>query len=343
MTLELPPVAGSAAISGTLKDGYGTPADHVGLTFSVPGGSGGGTTDSFGHFQFEVPTGQGTLYFNAGSAAYVNPVRMPANWNYAAPMSVSRDTVVDLVLPRVVELAVHVIEVDGAPVTGARVTVSGDSLVAFEGLTGRGYGINGWSQTDSLGNARFVLFPSAKILSIYAEQVITNPYYFVRHVDIRGISALRDTVITFVLPPLSGLAVISGTLKDGYGTPVDHVDFAYQAPSGSVTAETDAVGRFRLEVPLGEGVLSLNAGAVARLNPNRMPQSWYYSAPVTLTRNLVLDLELPHVIDLTVRVLEVDGSPVKDSGVAMSGSAWQFSWTTAPIWTYRLLGRLPPD
>jgi hypothetical protein len=235
-------------------------------------------------------------------------------------MMVLTDTVQDLTLAPVVELATQVVEADGSPVRDAWVSSGGDSAAPFELFPGSevAAGSKPFSgESDSLGFARHSRFPTAKIWEIRAR--FQPPGGFQRTTYINDVAVLHDTTITLVLPPPpTTTAMFSGTLRNGQGGPADGATVRFDALGYSTSGLTDELGQFQFEAPTGSGTLHV-MGVNYTFNPPGMAAPWWLRSPMSLFGNTNVTLTLPPTIKLTLRVTHADGTLI--SGASFTARA----------------------
>jgi hypothetical protein len=318
--LSISTSAQGASFSGTLRDGYGTPVDRATVSFTTSDGQASGVTDGLGHFRLEAATGTGTLSVWGGSS--LNPVRTPPSWWVQAPMTLAADTIQDLALTTTMEMAVRVTEADGSPVQGAWVSAWRDSATWFELFPGTqavpSYESSSGS-SDGLGYVRLSYFAPINMRLITADY--QPPSSFPRSVSVENVGALHDTTVTLVLPPRAGVVTFSGTLRDGNGTPVGQAMIQFDAVGRSGSGMSDEIGRFRFEAPIGPGSLLVSRNLDRGWPPPRYISHWWVRTPMALNADTVQDLSLPKPVELTIRLVEADGSPVTGFVVSARGDS----------------------
>lgn len=234
----------AGTLTGTLRDGYGTPVGgaHIGAQYGSEEREANAFTDANGFYMLPV-TVEGSFMTDLGVNSSGNPAGLPSSYGVGLPMSLAGgDTVIDLTLPRVVEIEAHVIRGDGSPVQGATVRpaygYTNGTLIPFDLFPGgRATGANdvGWALTDAAGVAHLTSFP-ATFGGLRAEYQAPPPSVELYTIQ-TNITALDSIIVTFVLPDQEPSLVVSAPAPSSHLMAGAQTTVLWQTPS-SLTAES---------------------------------------------------------------------------------------------------------
>ena len=312
--------AGVTRLSGVVHKSDGTviAGAEVVATSNATGESWATTTGADGSFSLVVAPGSYGLGVSDGSGTRDG---LPPFWSFGTRVDASTDRTVDVTLPPVATLRVEALGSDDAPIAHAVVDLPPYGLsTVVDGLPA-GWQVSGEADlssfsafTDADGTAQFVVFDgssaggatgrvSPQPESGYGETIFTAP-------EIQG-----DTSVV-VHPP--GLVRVSGTLRKADGTPV--VGAVVQLTSLATGEESDTSsavdGSYSFSV--APGSYSLRAYDAFGM-PDGLPPFWAFGTRVELTTDRTVDMTLPPVATLTVRVLGSDDAPIARAVVEAPG------------------------
>ncbi len=139
----------------------------------------------------------------------------------------------------------------------------------------------------------------------------------------RGAGLLLGLLLIVLAAGAAGAsaATVAGVVRTAEGAPLAGVelDVTVQFPFRTIaTATTGLDGSYALTVPTGSWQLSGSLPAGSDPVPG-LPERWSFSGPLTVGGDRTLDLKLPAVATLTVRVLDGEhgDAPLADAGVAL--------------------------
>jgi cysteine-rich repeat protein len=256
-------------------------------------------TDADGSFSIPgVAPGAYYIYLAGGGGVFPQTFFV-----YGPQITLSADTVQDLMLPPTAVLTVTVKDPTNQAVANASVGASGSrSFDLFPGGGGTASASSsGNGTTDGGGVAQFVLFDGSSVSATATPPAGSGLYQNSNSTTMSGATSLEIDLVALVS--------FSGVLKDAAGTPLANQQFCLY---GCTT--TSATGAFSITgIPPGTYGLSLSGGG------GSLPDSLSLSGAIALTSNTVQDLTLP-TITLTVSVVGPSGV-ISDVQVSASGSA----------------------
>ncbi len=330
-------VANALTLSGTVYGASGTPLPNV-KVYLYPKGSSNELastlTDAQGRYTFGVSTGEYTFsleHYGRDWGGATLPGAEPSEcWRVfgVGPVTVAASTTYAIRLP-FARLSGKTTDADGTVIGGATIncTLQGTSWTDDNGVPQSPY-IDGTSKgaSDSEGNYSIVVTTGPGSLTL-----TPPPVGFTLPLTILRIDIATDTVKNLVFLSSGNL---TGTIYGAGGIPLPNVSLSVRSQndaSTNATLKSDAQGRYRMVIPPGDYVFSLEHygapwGGVTI--PTAEPSKFWRIfgvGPVTVAGDLVYDLHLPFA-RLSGKTVDASGSALHD--VAISHSLQGTVWTS---------------
>jgi len=337
--------------TGRLLDanGNGVPGQSICMS---PGPSGPPvcqTTDSAGHYFFELAPGDYKVMIGGGSSG--DSLNVPGSyflqnryWE-GAFLSLTQNTILDITLP-IRRVRVYVQDPTGNPVANARVftgmVLSTDLTIANLPASGQSYYLPGAPQvTHADGYADLWLFPSSpdEPYTVIADPPLGTSY--VRS-SITQLHITRDTVVTITLGTPTSLVSLTGRVldPDGTGLPGQSVCVAPGDTYYVTCQTTDAEGKYVLQLAPGDYSIQVSG---FNTDPSiNAPVSYLLQSitPMSLTENSSVDITLP-MYRVSLRLQEAAGTPIPDIGIAATSGGCDVTigpvpacgYAMYPLWT----------
>jgi len=306
--------AANTTVTGTVKTALGTPVAGASVSIKVGNKTINATTSATGAFSASgVTTGAATISLGNGSAN----AELPPVWAInAVSTSIATAAVLNFTLPATSAVSVLVSQV-GTPIAGAKISqctasspadpavvLAGSAAVAptqdFTGAT-----------TSAAGDVVIRSFKDATLGRLCAAFTASDLGATTKYVVRSGmIDATADTSKKVYVPAVTEQA---GTVKDSTNTGKDGVKVAIRSAGGQIDSTspvTTATGAFTTQVAAGNVFARISSrslkGAVAP--PTNIPRA--FKATFDATAGTPWSVNLPATVDLTVKVVNPDGSPV---------------------------------
>lgn len=215
-------------------------------------------------------------------------------------------------LPAVRTLTVRVLDSRDVPQEGFVV-----SLPGFRASTVEDAGLQAFSSapdavTDAAGETRALVFDTSRPAGFRGTGSLTPPDgsgFLPSTFSVGAISGDRTLVLHAAEPSTH----VTGVVRDADGDPVEGVALTL----GPASDVTDASGAYSLGVEPGSYTLA--GGMSAGGNALGLPEEWSFSGSLGVMADRTLDIRLPVVSQLTVRVLDGDhgDAPIENADVAL--------------------------
>ena len=312
----------TSVLSGSVLDENGTPIRWASISLSGGSGRGSVYTDAEGKFRLAMPKGTYVLTLDANLARYQN-----------SNFDLSHDVELNPVVPVLRRIKVHVQDSMGNPVRNAYLYAENSfqqlcwrpdctklgTTTDFGGIyfpRGLWWDENGverqWNSTsaytDELGDAYFVT-PSLGTTGFTLN---------ISYTDASNVTFTSTVVITAVAATAvidTSTSVLSGSVLDENGTPIRWASISLSGGSGRGSVYTDAEGKFRLAMPKGTYVLTLDANLARYQNSN-----------FDLSHDVELNPVVPVLRRIKVHVQDSMGNPVRNAYLYAENSFQQLCW-----------------
>lgn len=327
-------LSAGVSLSGVLQDTQGRPIDHTKLTLhNQDSGDQVGRavyTDANGVYRLQVETGHYKI------KPHLNPFGRDQNLRPTYPLpdfatviyaeeniEVTSATVQDVVLPMAV-LSGTVTDENGSPIANTRVTISHIAELAnLNGSTGyylesQGTSLVTNARTNADGQFELALFTHQAMDITFVPPLGNN---VVSATLVRDFSLSADISSSFVL---NQPFVLSGTLRDAQGNPIDHTLVTVHHQSNRQFADapvlTDANGAFEFKVAQGnyqlrpylQPVNQVDGADVSATYPVPDFAAVYYQPKnISVFGNTSVDVTLPMSV--------LSGKALDDNGVIVPG------------------------
>ena len=295
-TFTLPSVVN---VSGTVTTATGSPIHMASVSLNDGTTNNGVSTDSNGHYSFNVIPGVYTMSIGGG----VGPNIPPYYGLTSGQFSIVANTVFDLIIPTVA-VTVHIFDSNGNPTSGV-VYASFSASAAVPGVSpALSFSTVHW-QAGTFGlDPTFYGFPGT------ANVIVTAP----------GNPGVTQSVVIDPAGPnnlsvtLPAVVTLSGTVVNSAGQPLNQSSISATPASGAwVGGRTDANGHYSFSVIPGLYTISIGGGAA----PTIPMYFGLTSNQTSITTDTVLDLVVP-TVPVTVHVLNEFGTSVAASAGANS-------------------------
>jgi hypothetical protein len=305
--------ASAATVSGRLTTAAGDPVAGVELTLSGPEGlAATALTGLDGSYSLTVDSG--SFDFIASIPEGGDPVPgLPEQWSFSGRLDVgSSDQTLDIALPAVRTLTVRVLDSHDAPQEGFIVSLpelhgSTTSSPSFQLVRPALDAV-----TDAAGEIHALEFDGSGGGRFGNVGDLTPPDGGAFLPSTFGFPAITGDA-TLVVHAVEASEHVTGVLRDAAGDPVAGAKLTL----GAASDVTGADGSYTLGVPLGNFTLSgrMDDGGGAL----GLPDQWSFSGSLRVTGDRTLDLRLPPVSTLTVRVLDGENgdAPLEGAGVEL--------------------------
>jgi len=293
--------------SGVLRDNGGTPVANQTITIcngSYCGNSYSTATGADGSFSIAgiVPGGY-NLYVSGGGGS------LPLSFSVYSGIDLTTSVTQDLTLPPTAELTVTVKDPMSHAVPNASVNVypSGVSFDLYPGGGAAAYAAGASGTTDAGGIVQFLFFDGSSVTA-YASPPGGSGLN-------SGNNSTTMLGATTLEVDLAELVSFSGVLRDSGGNPVGNQTVGICQPCyyyccNSYSTTTGVDGSFSITgiVPAGYS-LGVSGGG------GSLPDSYSVNSSIDLSTDVVKDLTLPPMAELTVTVKDPTTAPVPNASV----------------------------
>lgn len=298
-------------VQGVVRNGEGAPEASVQVRLLGGESDAVATSDADGHYSTSVVPGtyhvQVEGFGTPTSPGFFLSDRGPA-------VVLSGDRTLDLTLPGGVQ-TFHVQDVNGTPLSGARVNLTSDVALAAPLAPDLTFNISRWSTygefTDFAGNVTLPVFPTtahATILPRTGRGAASTSIRF---------SPTPGGTLVLTAPPG---ATVQGVVRNGAGTPVDSyaVQVSLLGVDSVVAVYTDRNGRYSTTVVPGDYTVEV-LGNGGTTSPIFFPSVFStVRTKLTVSGNRTLDLTLPGGMQ-TFHVQDGNGAAVPNAQVQVIG------------------------
>lgn len=336
-------------VTGTLRTASGAAVVGARVTFANANGNGSAVTDSAGGYSFQAVSGLGTLGINgygpptffpspSGPPPTTSTAPIPQSFFLEATGSIDVDRTIDLTLPPTVTPTAEVVDGQGLPVANASVSGPGGFLGSPATFTGADAATDGFSSftgsftpaprtfsTDSTGRGHWTGF-----IGNQGGWTASGSRDGVGRSTTVSVVATSDVVVPFVLdfPYVPPRVTVSGTVRTASGAPVATAQVLISSSLGSGSATTDSNGTYvtsmvpgavTVTVASAPSAFPLGIGPSPTSSVDPLPARFSSWAATSITGSTTLDLQLPPTTTLTARTVDMDGAPVPNVTIPLSG------------------------
>ncbi|HEV7773130.1 MAG TPA: carboxypeptidase-like regulatory domain-containing protein [Conexibacter sp.] len=307
--------ASAATVSGVVRTAAGDPVPGVVLTaikrFDPVATA---TTGLDGSYSLTVDSGSYQL--SGALPEEADPIPgLPTQWSFNGSLSVSGDQTVNVTLPAVRTLTVHVLDSREAPQEGFTVSLPGLRAATADAPSLQAFSSVPDAVTDADGEVHGLVFDGSRPAGFRGTGSLTPP---------DGSGFLPST---FSVPAISGdttLVVhaaepsthVTGVVRDANGDLVPGVPVSL----GPASDVTDAGGAYSLGVEPGSYTFS--ASAPADSGALGLPDNWFLSGSLRATADRTFDVTLPQTVTLTTRVLDAEDGDAPLEGALVDLPGW---------------------